>query len=73
MSTTWVTRIPPPANAGVEVKKQNELSGNSKEKLLQAAEFMEGGMCWEDTAEGFEFWSAVCERLRNIAGGEPLS
>jgi hypothetical protein len=52
--------------------KQNDLSGNSRKKLLQAAEFMEGAMPWDDTAEGFDFWSAVCERLRNIAKGEPL-
>jgi hypothetical protein len=69
-----VTRIPPPANAEpVEPDKQNELNTTQRRKLLKAAELIEAGMPWDDTAEGLEFWSAVQERLRNIAGGEPLS
>jgi hypothetical protein len=73
MSTTVVTRIPPPANAELAgPDKQNELNTTQRRKLLKAAELLEAGMPWDDTAEGLEFWSAVHERLRNIAGGEAL-
>jgi hypothetical protein len=69
-----VTRIPPPANAEpVALDKQNELNTIQRRKLLKAAELIGAGMPWDDTAEGLEFWSAVQDRLRSIAGGEPLN
>lgn len=73
MASTMITLIPPPADTEPAAPdEQNELSAIQKRRLLKAAELIMAGMRWDGTAEGFEFWSAVYERLRNIARGEPL-
>ena len=34
---------------------------------IQAAQLLIGAFCWEDSAEGYEYWQRIYDRLHYIA------
>jgi hypothetical protein len=73
METSKVTKISAPANAYlVGIRNETGLSSAQRERLLKTAELLRGSMVWADTAEGWDFWASVCDRLINLSKGEPL-
>lgn len=65
-----VTFIPNPEYR--DVNKPTQPSEAQREALLQAANCIFSGFVWYDSAEGFDFWRAVHDRLINIGHGEEL-
>ena len=43
-----------------------------REECRQAARLIYSAFVWADTAEGWDFWASLYERLNAISDGEPL-
>lgn len=67
-----ITKIPAPKYEPDE-KKENGLDKEDREKSYAAADAIsECGFAWEETAEGYNFWQGVHNRLAAISRGESL-
>lgn len=63
-----ITKIPAPAYK----EREETEDGLDKNEAATAAVAIGVAFPWKDTAEGYDFWAKVSNRLRAIANGEPL-
>lgn len=59
-----ITKIPNPNYSKQPVVLASEFDRKEAER---AADGLDNGFNWDDTAEGSDFWAGVCNRLRQIA------
>jgi hypothetical protein len=66
-----ITPIVMPENKPVE-KGESGLHEGRRKIAETAAVNISRAFTWDETAEGYDFWSSVCARLLAISNGEPL-
>lgn len=58
---------------GTTAVEENSLSATERRRARDAAQaLVTPGFVWSNTAEGYDFWNSVRNRLKAIGNGEPL-